>query len=89
MDNFLNNLRSSVRPVLTYLFAVPFVGLAVYAFVKWGTEQLAFVIISGFIAAGVGIVNLYFQNRNQQVVTSQLDAMVKIIQAAQTKSPTQ
>jgi len=79
----MDKLRSSVRPVLTYLFAVPFVGLAVYAFIKWGTEQLAFVIISGFIAAGIGIVNLYFQNRSQQTMATQLDAMVKILQAAQ------
>lgn len=83
----MENLKSSVRPVLTYLFAVPFVGLAVFAFIKWGTEQLSFVIISGFIAAGIGIVNLYFQNRNQQSMTTQFDAMVKLIQAAQTKPP--
>ncbi len=63
--SFIENLRRSVRPVLTYLFAVPFVGLAVYSFIKYGTEQLAFVIISGFIATTSVITGIYFQSRNQ------------------------
>lgn len=63
--NFLNNLRGSVRPVLTYLFATPFVGLAVYAFVKFGTEELAFGIVTGFIAIVGTISGIYFQSRNQ------------------------
>jgi len=63
--SFIENLRRSVRPVLTYLFAVPFVGLAVFSFIKYGTEQLAFVIISGFIATTSVITGIYFQSRNQ------------------------
>ncbi len=62
--SFIGNLRRSVRPVLTYLFAVPFVGLAVYSFIKYGTEQLAFVIISGFIATTSVVTGIHFQSRN-------------------------
>lgn len=65
MNKVLGFLRGSVRPILAYAFAVPFVGLAVYAFVKFGTPSLAESIVVAFVAIVGVIAGIYFQSRNQ------------------------
>ena len=65
MEKALKFLRGSVRPVLTYLFAAPFVGLVVYAFIRFGTPDLALSLIMAFVAIVGMIAGLYFQSRNQ------------------------
>jgi hypothetical protein len=62
MDKF----RASVRPLLTFAFAIPFVGLAVYSFIRFGTEQLAMTLMAGFIGSTNLIIGIYFQSRNQK-----------------------
>lgn len=66
MKNTLDFLRGSVRPILTYLFSLPFIGLAVYAFIKFGTEELANGIVTGFIGIVGVIAGIYFQSRSAE-----------------------
>ena len=62
---FLDNLRGSVRPVLTYLFSTAFVALAVIAFARFGTEQMAYGLVMGLVGIVGMIAGIYYQSRNQ------------------------
>jgi uncharacterized membrane protein YfcA len=62
----MEKLRSSVRPVLTYLFCTVFVGLAIYSFIKYGNTETATTILMGFTGAAGIIIGMYFQSRNNK-----------------------
>jgi preprotein translocase subunit SecF len=65
MEKVLVFLRGLVRPSLTWLFAIPFIGVAIYAFVRFGTPEMALGIVTAFVAVVSLIVGVYFQSRNQ------------------------
>jgi len=63
MENFISSLRAFVRPFIAYVFAIVFVILVVIAFHRWGNENLALAIITGFVTMTTAIIAFYFGER--------------------------
>ena len=53
-------IRGLVRPSLTWLFTIPFIFMAIYSLVKWGTAEIALGIITAFVAMVSSMVSAYF-----------------------------
>jgi len=62
-EEILAIIRGANRPYIAYLYATLFGGLAVFAFVKYGNEHIAFAIITGFIGVVGTIVGVLFGER--------------------------
>lgn len=61
--DFLKIVRGVNRPYVVYLYTTIFGGLVVYAFVKFGTEDIAFALITGFIGVVGTIAGFLFGER--------------------------
>ena len=62
-EKILKFVRGANRPYIAYLYSTLFGGLAVYAFIKYGTENIAFAIVTGFIGVVGTIVGMLFGER--------------------------
>lgn len=58
-----DDLRSSVRPILTYIFAGTFAGTAVFLIVKFADSSLAGRIAEGFITITGMLLAFWFGSR--------------------------
>ena len=61
--DILSIIRGVNRPYVIYIYSSIFAGLTVYAFIKYGTENMAFALITGFIGIVGTIVGVLFGER--------------------------
>ena len=66
----INFARAFVRPYAAYILVTIFGGLAVFAFVKYGNEHLAEIVIIAFIEM-VGILAAFYFGQRQKTTTEE------------------
>ena len=62
-EEIISIIRATQRPWIVYLFGTIFGGLTVYAFIKYGSENIAFAIVTGFIGVVGTIIGVLFGER--------------------------
>jgi len=66
MTNFIDLLRASVRPVVTFIIVI-FIALLTYKLVgKFGTEQMALMGFGSVLGTGATIIGFWFGGRKSK-----------------------